>query len=144
RDDGPRGPPAAPAAGEEPDGDTVPVAGRADADGRRRVPADAARQQQRVVPGQRDQLGRLGPGEAERRSPALRARPDRARAAPPGAAAAALLRGPRAARRPAARRALARRRAGPARLLAAEPLAGAGAGRPADGPRAGPGLLRGI
>ena len=58
--DDPDDPRPAAAAGPEPDGDAAAVAGRADAAGRRRVPADAAGQQQRLVPGQRDQLGRLG------------------------------------------------------------------------------------
>ena len=49
------GPPAA-----EPARDVVPVAGRTDAARRRRVRPHAARQQQRVLPGQRDLLVRLG------------------------------------------------------------------------------------
>ena len=60
--DDPARPRPAPAAGQEPDGDAAAVAGRADAAGRRRVPAHAAGQQQRLVPGQRDQLGRLDAG----------------------------------------------------------------------------------
>ena len=47
--------------------DVAAVAGRADAAGRRRVRPHAARQQQCLLPGQRDQLGRLG----ARRAPQL-------------------------------------------------------------------------
>ena len=71
----------APPTGEEPDRDPVALAGRADAAGRRRVPAHPAGQQQRLVPGQRGQLGRLDAGRDERRLPALRPRADRAAAA---------------------------------------------------------------
>ena len=49
----------APAPGAQPAGDAVPVAGRADAAGGRRVRPDAARQQQCLLPGQRHQLDRL-------------------------------------------------------------------------------------
>ena len=51
-------------------GDALPLAGRADAARRRRVRAHAARQQQRLLPGQRDLLDRLG----ARRAPAAPAR----------------------------------------------------------------------
>ena len=55
-----RGPRAARAAAAELPRDAAALAGRADAARRRRVGADAGRQQQRVVPGQRDLLVRLG------------------------------------------------------------------------------------
>ena len=50
---------AAPPAGAQHADDAVLLAGRADAAGRRRAVSHAERQQQRVLPGQRDQLGRL-------------------------------------------------------------------------------------
>ena len=46
-------------AGAQPDGDPDGLAGRADDPGRRRVPPHPARQQQRLVPGQPTELGRL-------------------------------------------------------------------------------------
>ena len=56
----PRGEPAARAAAAQLPRHAVPLAGRADAARRRRAGADAARQQQRLLPGQRDLLVRLG------------------------------------------------------------------------------------
>ena len=47
-------------------GDALPLAGRADAARRRRDRADAARQQQRVLPGQRDLVDRLAARRARR------------------------------------------------------------------------------
>ena len=61
------------AAAELPD-DAVALAGRADAPRRRRVRAHAARQQQRLVPGQRALVVRLGGGR--RRAARVRAAPD--------------------------------------------------------------------
>ena len=79
---------AAAPAGREPDGDAVPVQRRPDDHRRRRARPHPARQQQRLLPGQRDLLGRL----ASRRRVArhLRDHEDRAAAAPraPRAAAA--------------------------------------------------------
>ena len=66
----------------------VPGAGHADAAGRRRVRPHPERQQQRLLPGQRDLLARLEAGR-ERRGPALTdfvARRDRAAPSTPGAA----------------------------------------------------------
>ena len=63
---------AAPAPGEELPGDHAAVARHADAADGRRGPADAARQQQRVLPGQRDQLVRLDAPRATPRSAPLR------------------------------------------------------------------------
>ena len=68
----------------QPAGDALPFAGRADAAGRRRVRPDAARQQQRVLPGQRDLLARLGARREE-------SGPHRVRAAALGPAAFAAL-----------------------------------------------------
>ena len=48
--------------GAEPDRDVDGLAGRPHDPGRRRVPPDPAGEQQRLVPGQRHQLGRLDPG----------------------------------------------------------------------------------
>ncbi len=85
---------AAPPAGRQHDGHAVPVQRRPDDHRRRRARPHPARQQQRLLPGQRDLVGRL----AARRRVARRLRDHqgRAPAAPraPGAAAAALLRGP--------------------------------------------------
>ena len=55
----------------------VPVAGRADAAGGRRVRSHAARQQQCVLPGQRDQLDRLDARRAQRAVDRVRAPADR-------------------------------------------------------------------
>jgi isoamylase len=55
---------------EEPSGRHAPVAGHADAPDGRRDAAHPARQQQRLLPGQRDELGRLvAAREARRRAP---------------------------------------------------------------------------
>ena len=59
-------------------GHAAPLAGRADALRRRRDRPHPARQQQRLLPGQRDQLVRLGPRRAQARLARLHARPDRA------------------------------------------------------------------
>jgi hypothetical protein len=72
---------ARPAAAELPH-DAAPLPGRADAARRRRVRADAGRQQQRVVPGQRDLVVRLGVGG--RGAAGARAPADRAAARAPG------------------------------------------------------------
>ena len=98
---------AAAPAGGQPDGDAVPVQRRPDADRRRRARPHPGRQQQRLLPGQRDLMGRLaGRRRVARR---LRADQDRAPAAPrpPDAAPAALVRGPADHRRRAEGRGLA-------------------------------------
>ena len=71
---------AAPPPGREPDGDPVPVQRRTDDHRRRRARSHPARQQQRLLPGQRALLDRL----ARRRRVAgrLRGHPGRAAAAP--------------------------------------------------------------
>ena len=48
----------------QPAGDAAAVAGRADAAGRRRDGQHPARQQQRLLPGQRDRLDQVGPGRS--------------------------------------------------------------------------------
>jgi glycogen operon protein len=58
------------------------VARRADAAGRRRGAADAARQQQRLLTGQRDLVVRLAPGRVAQRHAQVRARAHRTQAAP--------------------------------------------------------------
>ena len=58
--------------------DADPLAGRADDHGRRRDGADAARQQQRLVPGQRDLVARLGARPPARGPARVHAPPDRA------------------------------------------------------------------
>ena len=64
------------------DGHPAPLAGGADARPRRRARPHAGGQQQRLLPGQRDVLGRLGPRRPQAGVPRLHARPDRpARAA---------------------------------------------------------------
>ena len=65
------------AAGAQPARDGVPVTGRANADGGRRVRPHAARQQQRLLPGQRDQLDRLDGCRAQRAIDRVRAPADR-------------------------------------------------------------------
>ena len=57
--DDPGGEPAPRAAGAQPDGDAAGLPGRAHDPGRRRVPAHPEGQQQRLVPGQPHELGRL-------------------------------------------------------------------------------------
>ncbi len=87
---------AAPAAGGEPDGDPLPLQRRPDADRRRRARPDPGRQQQRLLPGQRDLVGGLERRRRRRRlARRLRPHQDRAPAAPrpPDAAATALVRG---------------------------------------------------
>jgi glycogen operon protein len=78
----------------QPDGDAVPVQRGADDHRGRRAGPDPARQQQRLLPGQRALLDRL----ATRRRVARRLRGDQGRprpaAGPPRPAAAALVRGP--------------------------------------------------
>ena len=75
-----RDPRAARAPAAQLPGHAAALAGRADAARRRRVRAQPARQQQRLVPGQRDLLGRLDPERAERRP--ARVHPPPAGAAP--------------------------------------------------------------
>ena len=148
-DDRPADPGAAAPAGREPDGHALPLQRRPDDHRRRRARPDPARQQQRVLPGQRDLLDRL----AGRRRVAGRLRDHQVRPAvaprAPRAAPAALLRGPADdPRRPEGpglaapvgsrdgRRRLARPRAdlaGHVRLRRAAPVPGASrraAGRP--------------
>ena len=60
------------------------LAGRADAAGRRRARPHAARQQQRLLPGQRDQLARLDDDAGARALLAFVQPPDRAAPRPPG------------------------------------------------------------
>jgi glycogen operon protein len=84
-------------------GDDLARAGHADAAGRRRIRPQPARQQQRLLPGQRDQLARL----VDRRSRARRLHRRARRAAARASAAAP---GPLAARRRARRQRCARRR----------------------------------
>ena len=62
----------------------APLPGHADAARRRRVRPHPARQQQRLVPGQRDLLVRLEPAGGERRAARVRAQADRAAARAPG------------------------------------------------------------
>ena len=72
------------AAEAQPPGDAAAVAGRADDQPRRRARPHAAGQQQRLLPGQRDQLDRLGPDRrAEARSSSSRAGSSRFRLAQP-------------------------------------------------------------
>ena len=105
--DDPGGQPAARAAGPQPDGHAAGLAGRADDPGRRRVPPHPERQQQRLVPGQRHELGRLVAAGSERRLPPVRPDDDR----PPEGASASCGAGLSS---PAARRAAARRSSGTA------------------------------
>ena len=84
---------AARAAEAQPAGDAVPVAGRADVAGRRRDRPHPARQQQRLLPGQRDLLVRLDARRSAAAPAGFHAPPDQAAPAAPGAAAPALLRG---------------------------------------------------
>ncbi len=69
----------------QPAGDDVPVAGRADAERRRRDGPHAARQQQRLLPGQRAELDRLGPQRRGRRPAGLHGAADPAAARGAGA-----------------------------------------------------------
>ena len=96
--------------------------------GGRRVPADPERQQQRLVPGQRHELGRLVAEGSERGIPPVRPDDDRLprwRIRSSGAG-----RSSRRGRRTAAGDPLARRRARPAGLLLVEPCAGVRPRRP--------------
>ena len=77
----------------------APVPGRADAARRRRARAQPAGQQQRLLPGQRDQLARLDAEPGQGGLGRLRRAPDRAAAGAPDLPPARLLRGPAAARR---------------------------------------------
>ena len=77
------------------DADALPR--RADADGRRRAHAHAGRQQQRLLPGQRDQLARLGARRAGPDAARLHAPAHRAAARPPDLPAADVPDGARAA-----------------------------------------------
>ena len=72
-DRAPRGGRAARAPAAELPGAAVPVAGRADAARGRRVRPHPARQQQRLLPGQRDLVARLVAGRGERRPLSLHA-----------------------------------------------------------------------
>ena len=65
---------AAPPPGAQHADDAVLLAGRADVAGRRRAVSHAERQQQRVLPGQRNQLGGLGRPQGRRFAAAVRAR----------------------------------------------------------------------
>ena len=84
-------PRAARAAAAELPRDAAALAGRADAARRRRVGADAGRQQQRVVPGQRDLVVRLG--QRRRVAARVHAAADRAAARASGVPADEVLRG---------------------------------------------------
>ena len=75
--------------------------GHADAARRRRVRPHPARQQQRVVPGQRDLLVRLEPARGERRAARVRPEADRAAARAPGVPPPPVPAGHRRGRRPA-------------------------------------------
>ena len=99
------------------------------ADGRRGA-AHAAGQQQRLLPGQRDQLVRLGPARASRRHPSLRPAPQRATASAATRRSGSATEQPHAAPR-TGQDPVERRRSRPSRLE--RPLAHAGdhAGEPA-------------
>ena len=89
-----------------------PLPGHADVARRRRVRPHAARQQQRVVPGQRDLVVRLGPAGGERRPPRVRPEADRAAARAPGVPPPPVPAGDRRGRlRPARRLVVPHRRA---------------------------------
>ena len=91
RDRGSGGARAARPAGAEPPRDAPRLAGRPDDLGRRRAGPHAAREQQRVLPGQRALLARLEPRRPAPRPPRLHAAARAAAALAAGAAAAALL-----------------------------------------------------
>ncbi len=74
------------------------LAGRADVRRRRRARAHAGREQQRVLPGQPGELGRLEPLRGRSRATRVRAAPGRAARRAPGVPSPALLPGPTAAR----------------------------------------------
>ena len=65
-------------------GHALPLPGRADAARRRRARAHAARQQQRLVPGQRALLVRVGAARGAGRAPRVHQAPDRAAQGPSG------------------------------------------------------------
>ena len=89
-----------------------PLPGHADAARRRRVRPHPARQQQRLVPGQRDLVVRLEPAGGERRPPRVRAEADRAAAGASGVPAPPVPAGGRRGRiRPARRLVVPHRRA---------------------------------
>jgi hypothetical protein len=83
--------PAARAAEAQLRGDAAAVAGRADDGGRRRGRPHAAGKQQRLLPGQRDQLGRLVLGRSALDLPQLREAHGAAAEGPPDLPAARLL-----------------------------------------------------
>src|SRR5207249_4146941 len=72
---------APPSPATELPGDALPLAGRADAAPRRRTRPHPARQQQRLLPGQRALVARLEPRPAARRPARVLAAADRAAAA---------------------------------------------------------------
>ncbi len=86
-------------AGAQLPGHAVLLAGRADAAGRRRARPDPARQQQRLLPGQRDLLGRLGGRQQARRPAGVHPDAGRAAARAPGVPAAPVLQRPARGRR---------------------------------------------
>ena len=90
---------AARAAAAQPDGDAAALGRRADDQRRRRDGPHAARQQQRVLPGQRDQLDDLGPDARAAGVPRVHAPRDPLLAGPAGAAAPQVLPGPLDSRR---------------------------------------------
>ena len=73
----PRGEPAPRAAGAQPDGDPAGLAGRSHDPRRRRVPPHPEGKQQRLVPGQPHELGRLDPEGSQCRLPSFRPEDDR-------------------------------------------------------------------
>ena len=77
--------------------DAAALPRRADADGRRRAHPHPGRQQQRLLPGQRDQLDRLGSRRASADAPGVHATARRAEASPPDLPAADVPDGARAA-----------------------------------------------
>ena len=88
-----------PAPGAQLPGDAVRLAGRPDDLRRGRDGPDAARQQQRLLPGQRDQLGQLDADAGRTPAARVHAVADRRPPRPPGAASPPLLRRPRPQRR---------------------------------------------
>ena len=115
----PDGEPTPRAAGAQPDGDPAGLAGRADDPGRRRVPPHPAGQQQRLVPGQQHELGRLVAEGSECRLPSVRPEDDRLPEGPSRAPPPDVLLGGSTGRPPGDP--LAWRRARPSRLLGDEP-----------------------
>ena len=119
----PRGARAARAPAAQLPGDPVPLARRADAARRRRARPHPARQQQRLVPGQRDLLVRLGARRGVRAPARVHEAADRAAPQAPGLPQPALLRRQRRPIRAAGRLVVSPRRAqdDPARLGPARP-----------------------